>query len=369
MKRIINIDWLSLYCLSSEAYYHQNVLTGLGYQLQLRGDGTRHFKKLYDVIMPGGDSLLEIQERPKSLKSDGGIWHHNAMLIKINNKQLYQESTIEKVISLLYLCQIKIKSISRLDLAMDFNYFDNHMHPQTMITKFMNDELWYIYSKKWTCIGKQGFAQRYEYLRFGSAKSSYTIYLYNKSRELLEQKDKAYIRDIWHTVGLNVKDVWRLEISLRTDAKAMLCFEDKIKRINKAYVNMVTGEQIADDSDVITTSSGILRQVERINIDCLCDAVAVQHLYMRLVNHLWHFREKEKGKKKSKATRVDFIQIDKSDVNYRPVRLTYGTTSGRTDRIVVNYLDKMVQAQPELLKQVYALKKAIYQNTGMRYKS
>lgn len=368
MKRIINLDWLAVYCLSSSAWAHEKVLLNLGFQLQIRGDGTRHFHRLYDVIDKNGEPFLEIQDTPKSLKINGGIWKENAMLIKVYNKQLYKEETVDRLYSVLLRCGIKVKSISRLDIAMDFNYFDNHIHPQTLIREFMNDKLWYLFVKKFYCIGKQSFTQTYEYLRFGSSKSSYSVYLYNKSRELKEQKDKPYIRDIWEQVGLNQSDVWRLEISLRTDAKGMVSYDDKIVRSGNKVVNVATGQVIDNEEDIITDSKGNLRQIERINLDSISNSQSMMHLYMRMINHLFHFRVKVPGKKKSKSERLELIKFDKSDTNYRPYRLTYSTNSGRTEKIVMNYLDKLVANNDDMLKYVYEVKREIITNTGYKLK-
>lgn len=364
MNRVINIDWLTVYCLCSKSWTHQDAILSLGYQIVMRGDGTRHFKRLYDVIDSSGVPFLEVQDMPKSLKSNGGIWLSNAMLIKVYNKQLYLEDTVERLYSLLLQCEIKIKSISRLDIAMDFNYFDNHIHPQTLIKKFMNDELWYLFVKKFYCIGKQCSTQTYEYLRFGSSKSSCSIYLYNKSRELREQKDKPYIRDIWEKIGLNTSDVWRLEVSMRTDTKGVVAYEDKVVKSGNKAVNASTGEVIGDERNIITDSKGNLRQVERVNLDSISNKESIMHLYMRMVSHLFHFRVKEKGVKKSKAKRLELIKFDKSDINYRPLRLTYSTSSDRTEKVVMNYLDRLVRENGDMLKNVYEVKKEILMKTG-----
>lgn len=37
----------------------------------------------------------------------------------------------------------------------------------------------------------------------GSGKSSYSVYLYNKSKELKEVKDKPYIRELMEKAGFN----------------------------------------------------------------------------------------------------------------------------------------------------------------------
>lgn len=72
-------------------------------------------------------------------------------------------------------------------------------------------------------------------------------YLYNKSQELREVKDKPYIREVWEKNGLDVsKDVWRLEVSMRTTQLRVIV--------------PLTGEILRLDLDFMTTQ-GVVENI------------------------------------------------------------------------------------------------------------
>lgn len=133
---------------------------------------------------------------------------------------------------LIYQLHITPKSISRLDVALDFYRFSNGKSPEWLIRSFMNKNIIRVGRGE----GRVFFAQsnkaiEYTGLQFGSKTSIANVYLYNKTKELTDLKsnkhhDKPYIRQSWIDNGLtdDSRDVWRLEISLKPEA---LRFSDK----------------------------------------------------------------------------------------------------------------------------------------------
>ena len=68
------------------------------------------------------------------------------------------------------------------------------------------------------------YGVNYTGLTFGTHSSDAHCYLYNKSFELLTQGDKPWIRERWSRMGLDVREVWRLEVSIKSGG---LKFKDK----------------------------------------------------------------------------------------------------------------------------------------------
>ena len=68
------------------------------------------------------EKYLEIQYLPFSVKSDKGkgIWHPDACLIKLCNKYCYGLNEITDLLDYLLSINIQMKSISRIDICMDF---------------------------------------------------------------------------------------------------------------------------------------------------------------------------------------------------------------------------------------------------------
>ena len=136
MERCINGDWFQVYCLQPYGCDLPQIISRR-YTVKDRGMGTRHFKTP-DVWRD--EKYLEIQYLPFSVKSDNGagVWHPNACLIKLCNKYCYGLNEITDLLDYLLSINIQLKSISRMDICMDFQRFDNGLLPQTLIKKFIS---------------------------------------------------------------------------------------------------------------------------------------------------------------------------------------------------------------------------------------
>ena len=121
-----------------------------------------------------------------------------------------------------------------IDLAADFNKFACGLHPIEFIRQFMSGEL----KKKGRSEGRVNFLQEYvsstaagvsrdslhfNALTIGKRTSDACCYLYNKTLEMKEGQLKPWIVQAWTDAGLDIDEVWRLEISLTT--KAMRCLD------------------------------------------------------------------------------------------------------------------------------------------------
>jgi hypothetical protein len=103
----------------------------------------------------------------------------------------------------------------RIDLAIDFNYFAYGFHPGTLISNFFNNKFLKVGMTKYIINGNQEKFNKTHYLKFTKKECNVDVYLYNKSKELREVKNKPWIVETWKRAGLDIsKDVWRLEFSL-----------------------------------------------------------------------------------------------------------------------------------------------------------
>lgn len=251
MKSVFNVDWLSIYGVSNVwcAYTHymrpEDIECDSSMTVERLVDygtqnfvvvplphGTKQFAHCYNILPRGANySVAVVQCCPRA-----GILNPRAVIIKLANYLLYTENLtnyIDKMLNELY---IEAKSVSRLDLAIDFYEFENGYKPEQLIRDYLNGEIIRVGQG----VGRVFFAQRqttdgktketktaisYNGLQFGSKSSIANVYLYNKTRELTEaksegHKDKPHIRESWKLNGLNEeeRDVWRLEVSLKPEA-------------------------------------------------------------------------------------------------------------------------------------------------------
>ena len=243
----LNIDWLAVYCLYDDTTAppasvglggecrHSwqpvettdcNLLGAYPWKYKKAEYGTRQFSQLHFVSMPnpegGWDDFAEIQSAPFS-----GILHKNSIIVRFVNRALYLPDFWDLANRLLSDNHFEFKSVTRIDICADFNDFQN-MSPLALIEGFA--------AKKYRHIGrgvgalyfnhgviKGEYAVRYTGVSFGTHSSDARVYLYNKSFELLTQGDKPWIRDTWKSIGLDERNVWRLEVSIKSKGCKFKC--------------------------------------------------------------------------------------------------------------------------------------------------
>lgn len=263
MKYVLSIDWLAVYCLHIPAGSAQeqwtpsesdgSLLGAYPWRFRKADYGTRQFSQLHFVAMPneegGWDNFAEIQSVPYS-----HILEPKAIIVRFVNRSLYRPDFWQLADRLLVDNGFAFKSISRIDICADFNDFAT-ISPVKLIEDFAAKRLRHVGRgvgalyfehgvKMDVLTGFKDYGVRYTGLSFGTHSSDAHVYLYNKSFELLTMGDKPWIRDQWIRAGLDVRNVWRLEVSLKSSGCK---FKDK-----------ETGEEVeitansASDGDELT---------------------------------------------------------------------------------------------------------------------
>lgn len=247
MRYVLSIDWLSLYCLYKQRSEEwcgvsgKSDTIGAAYPWRYRTAdyGTRQYKVLTFVDMPneqgGWDDFAEVQSSPCSK-----VLNSSSVIVRLNNRVLYRPDMWELLDKFLADNGFVFHSISRIDVCADFNDFA-HMSPLALVSRFANKELRHIgrgvgalyfnhgvfakFDDHGRKTDSKEYGVNYTGLSFGTHASDARIYLYNKSFELLTQGDKPWIVDRWRSIGLDVRSVWRLEVSIKSKACK---FKDKL---------------------------------------------------------------------------------------------------------------------------------------------
>lgn len=252
MIYVISIDWLAIHChwqgLKSDADAapnglasewepvtsdEQSLLGAYPWKFKLEEFGTRQFAQLWRVAIPnvegGYDDFAEIQAKPHS-----GILNRTSVIVRFVNRALYTPDFWELAARLLSDQNFRFVGISRIDICGDFNQF-KHCTPLQLIEDFAAKKLRHIgrgvgalYFDHGIMLDKitrtKEYGVRFTGLSFGTHASDVRVYLYNKSFELLTQGDKPWIRDRWRAAGLDERNVWRLEVSIKSKG---MTFKDK----------------------------------------------------------------------------------------------------------------------------------------------
>lgn len=248
MIYVLSIDWLSVFCIF--AGMESDIWTPVDteeFHYKREDFGTRCFSVFHRVrianVEGGWDEFAEVQSVPYS-----SILPPYAIIVRFVNRVLYMPNFWEVVSRFLALNQIEVRGISRIDICADMNQFAT-IAPKALIEGFA--------SKKYRHIGRgvgslafdhrvyhKEYGVNYTGLTFGTHSSDAHVYLYNKTFELDTQGDKPWIKERWRRVGLDIRNVWRLEVSIKS---AGLKFKDKsTKEIVEVNADMVAAADSLD---------------------------------------------------------------------------------------------------------------------------
>lgn len=168
-----------------------------------------------------GEKVFTLLFQPRQ-----SIIHPRAALLEVANEWLYHGIGFQGVLGLLsqVVC-FQVCGISRLDLAADFNPNKHQSH----IIKGLADGTYYVGGKRngsgfWSVNNDEFYPEMWRgriphCQSWGHKTSDVKWKLYYKTKELRDAAggvnfDKPYIVDMWRDVGLDVTNVWRLEVSV-----------------------------------------------------------------------------------------------------------------------------------------------------------
>ena len=247
MIYVLSIDWLSVFGIFAGDGDEWQPVECQEFTYKRESFGTRCFSRFDRVRIAnkegGWDEFAEVQSVPYS-----SILPPYAIIVRFVNRVLYMPDFWEVVSRFLSLNQIEIRGISRIDICADFNQFAT-LDPKALIEGFA--------AKKYRHIGRGvgslgfnhgvhngDYGVNYTGLTFGTHASDAHCYLYDKSFELLTQGDKPWIKERWKRVGLDIRNVWRLEVSIKSSG---LKFKDKqTKEVVEIGADMVSEDNSLD---------------------------------------------------------------------------------------------------------------------------
>ena len=326
-KYCISIDWLQTYCLGNEIQEgiyevenHTNGLPAYTFDVRLQNTETAQFKRLLEVRYKNL-IVATIQQCPRT-----SVINQRATLLKLSNRILYSKIYIELLYQLQSALGLTYKGITRVDVCYDCNYYRAHRSVPRFIQTFLSRPLskkGSIYrrgSSKFAAWGSKSSTSdtKITSIRFGSEKSRTGAYIYDKTIELREVKDKPWIREMWKENGLvNTEDkhVWRSEISIKSEATAIL--------------NMNTGE-------LFRLSPNYLEHYSNIQ--------SLFHIYARKV---FDFRTYTTSAKKSKFERMSLFEQN-CEVTCKPYYMPTSADTGRMEKICYNKLQKLSREYVDL---------------------
>lgn len=286
MDRCINIDWLECHCIEPDGVtLNAEYFISDGWHVNERPYGTRTYREmftLYDYITD--EPLIEIRRDPVGAKftSSVQVIDPHSCHIRLHNRTCYYNNAAALLWEFIVRYNYIFMRISRIDICLDFEFFDSLDNPQSFVTRYLKGQYAKINVTDLRAVGKDLWDGRnWNSLSWGSPHSQIGTKLYNKTLELKTCKDKPYIRQAWAVAGLvddfieltkQAKDgtiykpvIWRLEFSIRSSVKKWFRMEHD-----------TTGHK--STQSVYNT------------LDCYFTRQQLLDVFSSLVDHYFHFK-------------------------------------------------------------------------------
>lgn len=323
MDYVVSVDYLQVFGHCIKFIENEN------YTFKRLQHSTRHFSELIEVYNWRGELYCTIQRKPFSRVIDLA-----AMIVKLANSQLYKPYFASDFKVFLLTIGFEFRSFSRLDICCDFLKFKNGLTPQVFMQGFFSNKYLKNGRASYQVQGEQLNAHRFDYLRFGSNESDVSVYLYNKTKELQDVKNKPHIVNKWEVNNLTDRgDVWRLEVSLKSSSLKLLDLES---------------------GEVLTLSYELL----------LSDSTIVS-MFRAYVSKYFQFKKNDGLKNKTRM--ADLVLFSDLETPLRVYNYKPATDTTRADKIFIKKLhlidDELytmpseVRAAQELLRDFYVNEK------------
>lgn len=322
-----SIDWMQVYCVSRIHNYDYKSLMG---QKKISPECNRFGYHNEYVFLAAKEIIVGYEEQfmlvyknytvatiaavPRDKKK-----HPDGCAIKIANPVLYTTQWYDFLHDIATMMQWDIHNITRVDLAADFNFFHHGLHPLSFIRRYiMKGKNGYVKvgTNRYSLNGERELhTNRIDTIRWGSRQSGVSTYLYNKTKELNDKKDKPWIREAWKKAQLKPNDVWRLEFSITNQ-----------------------GTNLKD------ITNGMLKSLFHDDLSTQESVESYFYVYAAKYFHFKYVEIAERGQpQKSKQNMKDVILFsrysDREPTEYlKPITPTSIKETGKTDKVVMNRL-------------------------------
>ena len=291
-NRCINIDWLECYCLEPSVH-NADYFRSCGYQVNEREYGTRQYTQMFTILDKDGHGFIEVRRQPVASALAGrsrGIFSPFSCHLKLCNRYCYADNAVDLYADFLYKHGYAVQRIFRLDIALDFEKFDDGTDPKKFLLRYLEGKFTKVNQGNISAHGADRWESRdWNSISWGAPSSMVSTKMYLKTLELKQAKDKPYIRYAWWCAGLvddwdtltkrsedgtvYQPDIWRIEFSIKSSARGwFLVFDNNGKKPQKlAYEHTL---------DAYDTREKLIAA------------------FTNLCKHYFHFKRYEEGKRK-----------------------------------------------------------------------
>lgn len=349
---MISIDWLQASCIGGVVEQGDYSCRFGTLSVELQDGGTANFGRR-SLIKWNNIEVATLLQCPKMATLDRLLSE-----LKLHNRVLYTATPVRFMNDIIDSLGLVYKGLARLDLALDCNSLVDGGSVEQLIHDFVvlrAGDIGHVVrrgSARYHLHGNnhRKASIRFESIKFGSPQADVVPYIYNKSIELLEVKDKPWIREAWKSAGLvHIVDMEGLQRLSKKELEYKISdsgvsefirsgvwrFELSIKGHGRDLLNMESGE------------------IFKIGLDSIGTAEKIESLFKMYAEKYFDFRRGFRGERIRDYKKVQLWNLDGKVVSRQISIPTTGET-GKFDVSVSNYLTKMLRTYSDLASPVAA---------------
>jgi hypothetical protein len=253
IERCINLDWLEVCAMEPLAEPRDaNYFRSCGSVVIEREYGSKVWRDIFTIEDEHGHAFIEVRRAPKSEIIAQNITH-----LRLVNRYCYFEDAPDIMQAFLDTHGYEFHHITRVDICLDFEYFDYGDKPRDFMRRYIEGKFSKINQANVHAHGSDEWSGRvWNSVSWGAPSSDVGTKFYNKTLELYDpitkRYGKPYIREAWQAAHLvddmtdctkvgkdgerYTVEVWRVEFSIRSSVRKWFCIELNGKQRNKQSI-------------------------------------------------------------------------------------------------------------------------------------
>ena len=345
---VISVDWLQVFCTGSSdpSAIPSGNFEGKPFWLRKRSYGSSLWCRIADIIWQDWE-VAEICWMPRSsaIRSD-------AYSVRLTNRVLYSQKFMSLLAELIGHYELTYQGITRIDVCYDCNLLKDEKKVPWLIREYLfaqpcqEGHIIRKGSNRFEVFGKrsQDGATEYTAIRFGSKNSNIGAYAYNKSLELLEVKDKPWIREVWEKNGL-VHET-------RYDEWAALKEYERNRHINAGSSTSFVHTPVwrfeisikAEGRDLLTVADG---ELHKLGLDYLTSYEKIKSIFYMYAEKVFNFSMSTGQLRRRYYPRLIIFE-DCNPCPVVPIAINRNVGTGRVERVCYNKLQKLCETYHDI---------------------
>lgn len=353
----ISVDWLQVYCRGNypiEGTYQLSPYQGCDPvvpQVTICLDNLR--TPIFDYVFKISYKEIEIATLMACPKTQ--LMPHDAISIKLHNRVLYSARYVTLLYQVCEALHITIQGITRIDLCYDCNEINGYKNVADFLMDYISKKpgkkghIRRKGSARFSCNGSRDWYNEAKItsMRWGSMASDIGAYCYDKTLELLEVKDKPWIREMWEMNGIQYEYSKELgELSADEIEN-----DSELQTLNKYVVKHVWRFEISIKAKGTNLLNIATNEMFRLSPNYVENQEDIERLFRNYAAKVFDFRINT-GQKNVRFYKKMEIFGNCGSLTMKPYYIPKGHDTGRAEKTCLNKLSKL-QAQYTDLSEHY----------------